>query len=195
MFNGYEFAAYLSHEGVRHKKITPLWPRANAICERFMRNLNRVLRNSEAESTNWRTELQNFLKSYRATPHYSTKEAPSKLLFKTASSTSRLPNLRIENKPQKELSEKVKENDAAAKAKMKTSVDKKLRVKETEFNVGDKVLVKQDKKNKSTPKFDPNPYTIKQVKNSMIVAENEKHQITRNSSFFRRFYSNEKPKA
>lgn len=45
-FQGHEFQNYLQHMGVRHMKITPYWPRANGIVERFMRNLNKVLRNS-----------------------------------------------------------------------------------------------------------------------------------------------------
>jgi hypothetical protein len=46
---------------IKHRKITPLWPRANAICERFMRNINRVMRNSKVDKANWREELEVFL--------------------------------------------------------------------------------------------------------------------------------------
>ena len=41
-FQSYKWAEYLRSVGVHHKKITPLWPRANGIYERFMRNINRV---------------------------------------------------------------------------------------------------------------------------------------------------------
>ncbi len=95
-FQGFEFARYLEAMGVKHRKITPLWPRANAFCERFMRNLNRVLRNSQASGGSWREELETFLSNYRATPHSSTGMAPASLLLQTSSSTCRLPNYRME---------------------------------------------------------------------------------------------------
>lgn len=65
---------------MKHRKITPLWPQANAICERFIRNLNRVIRNSRITGRNWRDELSDFLTNYRATPHDSTGIAPFQLL-------------------------------------------------------------------------------------------------------------------
>lgn len=51
-FQGYEFKTFLYTHNVKHRKITPLWPRANAICERFMRNLNRVMRNCKVTGAN-----------------------------------------------------------------------------------------------------------------------------------------------
>jgi hypothetical protein len=30
----------------------------NAICERFMRNINRVMKNSKVDKANWREELE-----------------------------------------------------------------------------------------------------------------------------------------
>ena len=34
---------FLFENNIKHRKITPLWPRENAICERFMRSINRVM--------------------------------------------------------------------------------------------------------------------------------------------------------
>lgn len=71
-FQSYKWAEYLRSVGVQHRKITPFWPRANGMCERFMRNINRVLRNCSVSGNNWKDELQIFLRNYRATPHSST---------------------------------------------------------------------------------------------------------------------------
>ena len=68
---------------IKHRKITPLWPRANLICERFMRNINRVMKNSKVNKNNWREELELFLSYYRATPHDTTNVSPAQLLLKT----------------------------------------------------------------------------------------------------------------
>ena len=45
-FNSFKFKQFAVEQGFRHKKITPLWPRSNGMCERFMRNLGKVMRNS-----------------------------------------------------------------------------------------------------------------------------------------------------
>ena len=54
------------------------------------------------------------------------------------------------------------------------------------------VLVKQDKKNKLSTPFNPNMYKVTGINGSMITATNEDHQITRNSSFFKKLVTNEK---
>ena len=38
-FNSHEFKTYASITGFRHRRITPLWPQANAVTERFMRTV------------------------------------------------------------------------------------------------------------------------------------------------------------
>ena len=88
-FQSFEFEQFLRANGIIHRKITPLWPRANGICERFMRNINRVLRNCEVNCKPWRKEVEIFLRTYRATPHSSTGVAPEQLLFNKKSSTER----------------------------------------------------------------------------------------------------------
>lgn len=44
------------------------------------------------------------------------------------------------------------------------------------------------KKNSLTPRFDPIPYEIRQVKGTQIIAERDGKITKRNSSFFKRFY-------
>lgn len=91
-FQGHEFQEYLRSMGVKHVKITPYWPRANGMVERFMRNLNKVLRNSKVTGIHWRDELDRFLRNYRNTPHESTGVSPASLMFKTTSISTRLPH-------------------------------------------------------------------------------------------------------
>ena len=40
-FKSAEFASFYRQYNIAHFKVTPLWPRANGLCERFMRNLKK----------------------------------------------------------------------------------------------------------------------------------------------------------
>jgi transposase InsO family protein len=192
-FQGYKFSQFMKEYGINHRKITPLWPRANGICERFMRVINRVLRNCEATGKNWKAELDSFLRSYRATPHSSTGVAPEQLIFKTLKSSSSLPNMAGSNKSllsQSDLDRLAITNDKNSKERMKTYMDVKQRAKQLELRVGDRVLLSNDYNKmlgKSKPRFDLNVYTITRINGSQVSACYLDRIITRNSSFFRKY--------
>jgi hypothetical protein len=76
-FNGSDFKSYSNASGFSHRRITPLWPKANGTCERFIKNLGKVMRNCEVDGSSFEVELLEFLKSYRATPHGSTGVSPN----------------------------------------------------------------------------------------------------------------------
>jgi hypothetical protein len=46
---------------VRHRKITPYWPEANAEAERFMRTLEKAARAAHIEGRRWQDELDTLL--------------------------------------------------------------------------------------------------------------------------------------
>ena len=81
-FFGEEFKAYMQENGIKHQKITPLWPQANAEAENFMKPLTKAVRCAQAEGRDWKKNLFRFLLNYRATPHSSTGVTPAELLFK-----------------------------------------------------------------------------------------------------------------
>ena len=72
---------YFKSLGIKHKKITPIWPRANGLTERFMQSINKAIRTAVIEKRNWKDALQNMLLMYRATPHSTTTIPPAKLFF------------------------------------------------------------------------------------------------------------------
>jgi hypothetical protein len=49
--------------------------------------------------------------------------------------------------------------------------------------VGDKVILKQRKRNKFRAKLELEPYTVIERKGTKIVAENRRNTVTRNASF------------
>lgn len=76
-------------KGVTNVKIiTPLRPRSNGMCERFMRNLGKIMRNSSLTQKEWETVLVEFLRNDRDPPHASTGVTPNKLMFQYNSKTS-----------------------------------------------------------------------------------------------------------
>ena len=52
--------------------------------------------------------------------------------------------------------------------------------------MGDCVILKQRKKDKFTTRFESTPYTVTERKGTKIIAENQRHQVTRNASFFKK---------
>ena len=62
-FSGEEFAKFAHALGFKHRKVTPLWPRANGEVERFVKTLKKCLKAAKVEGRNWRKELQAILRN------------------------------------------------------------------------------------------------------------------------------------
>jgi len=179
-FNSIEFENFSTAIGFKHRRVTPLWPRANGEVERFMKTVKKNVTISILQKRNWRKELVSFLRSYRVTPHCTTGVAPATLMF-SRSVRTKFPQLTTECDKQD-----FETRDSNQKMKMKKYADNKQYVKPSNIDIGNKVLVKNNPgKKKSVPYYKPNPYTVVQRNGSMISAERNGHTITRNSSFFK----------
>ncbi len=174
-FNGREFAEFAEQLGFKHRKCTPLWPRANGEAERFIRTLVKTIRTAR----NWKQELWRFLRQYRATPHSTTKVSPSEALNGRKLRTT-LPQVTREI-----VDHKIRETDSKNKATMKAHADKTLHAKPTKIRVGDSVLVKHNRKNMLDTPFDPNPFIVIKKKGNAITARRGTTYVTRNCSFFK----------
>ncbi|RNA38248.1 Retrovirus-related Pol poly from transposon [Brachionus plicatilis] len=141
-------------------------PRSNRMCERFMRKLGKVMRNSSSNQKEWEVELQE-LRNYRATPHPSTGIPPNKLLFQTNSTTTKLPHhlTLIVNKEQN------------IKQLEQMTLRQKLKTRHHHFTVGHLVLVKWKITCKSDSIFDPAPFTIVSINGSMIILFNSSARL------------------
>ncbi|XP_060077908.1 uncharacterized protein K02A2.6-like [Ylistrum balloti] len=84
------FAYFLAEQGIEHRRVTPLWPQANGEVERQNKSLLKRVRIAQIEKKNWKEEIENYLMSYRTTPHTVTGVSPAELLFKRKLRT-RLP--------------------------------------------------------------------------------------------------------
>ena len=182
-FQSYLFTCFAKHWGFKHRKITPLWPRANAEVESFMQKLNKVDRSAVASGKSRDQELQAFLVAYRATPHSTTKVPPAVLMLSRPYRVG-IPENR-QTFDMKAIRALAEDNDAKAKDRMKQEYDHRMKVRECRLGVGDLVLVQQPQSRKNTTKWDPCPYVVETVVGSTITASRPNHTITRNSSHFK----------
>ena len=178
-FNSHEFAQFSEYLGFKHRKITPLLPQANGEAERFMRTIGKFVKTATAEQRSWKQELNNFLRNYRATPHSTTGIPPAQLLMGRNIKT-KIPTIVTESNDGK-----IRETDKEKKISMKTYADKKRHARESQIKKGDKVLLKQNKRDKLSTPYDPKPYEVINIKGSMITAQRDGQTVTRNSSFFK----------
>ena len=89
----------------------------------------------------------------------------------------------------KEIHQKAKENTQGRTNKAKRYADNKRRAKEAKLELGDVVLVKQQKKNKFTTPFHPKPLKVIAIKGTMVTAKRADKEI-RNISHFKKFIGN-----
>ena len=181
-FNGDEFAKFAGALGFKHRKVTPLWPRANGEVERFVKTLKKYIKAAKAEGKNWRKELQAFLRNYRTTPHATTDITPATLLLKRAV-RNKLPQINNVDP----VAEIVRKHDSSQKLKIKAHENSKCCVKPCDVNLGESVLGKRPfTASKSANAYDPTPMTVMCKKGSMITVQGDGRTITRNSSFFKK---------
>ena len=182
-----EIEDYFSSHGIRHRKITPYWPKTNAMVERFNRTIEKAIRTAHVEGKDWKKELNTFPLNYRATPHAMTGVSPAKIMFGRDIRT-KLPEF---SDPEKSAVL----NDALArdlrhKTKMKQHSDERNRSSPSNVVEGDMVLLKQPKTNKMSTTFDPNPYRVVQRQGtSVYLKRGQESTIMRNVSWTRKIDS------
>lgn len=153
-FNSSAFKTIARHSGFKHRRITPLWPRANAQAKSFNKPLMKAVRYAHVENKNWKQEMYQFLRQYRATPHPTTGFSPYRLLF-GRNAKSKLPQVDTKHSnPVVDCQARLK--DTIAKDKMKIYADKRNQAQHCDLDIGDKFLVRFDKReNKPAPPIQP----------------------------------------
>ena len=120
----------------KHRKVTPLWPRANGEVERFVKALNKCIKAAKVEEKNWREKLQAILRNYRTTPHATTGVGPV-VLFLRRPVRNRLPQASHIDP------EIVRQRDFSQKLKIKVHADNKAYMKPCNIFPGETVPVKR----------------------------------------------------
>ena len=174
--------SFLKINGITHTRTTPLWPQANGQVERINCVIKKAIQAAINEGRNWKHELDTFLLSYRNTPHCTTSETPSFLLF------SRIARDKLPTVPGAEdvwrHDDAVKRNPVQ-KEKMKTYADMKRRAKSTGLKAGDDVLVKHaGTKDKLTSYWSNDLFTVTKVNGPTIIVRRKTFIYTLNEAIF-----------
>ena len=108
------------------------------------------------------------MRSYRATPHVTTNEAPASFLFGYNIHTA-LPEI----KKSSEKDSDRQKHDKKEKEKLKLNADKRNVAREPRsLKPGDNVLIKQTKETRLASAYNPNP-TVK-VSGAMVITHSKK---------------------
>ena len=122
--------------GFKHRKVTPLWPRANCEYERFMRILGKVVQGARTENKPCKQEK--FPRNYHVTPHSTLGRSPAFGLF----------GHEMKIKFSITLEEKIEDHtmrqiDVNQTTRMKEYADQRRQATLRDINPDDIVLVKQ----------------------------------------------------
>lgn len=177
------------HRGVGRRRTTPLWPQANRDVERQNRCLLKCLLVASVEGKDWRSESVTWLLAYMSTRQSTTVPSPFCLMF-GHEMRIRLPELRREAvEPE---NEGVRERDWSNKLKRKAYADGKRCAVPRSIKVGDKVLLREEKTNKLSSEFRPQPFTVIQKKGSEVtVRDDAGSEFKRNAAFMKRYHAQE----
>ena len=96
---------------------------------------------AQAEGVDW-NELRRYVTKYRSIDHATTKMR------------EKLPELHADFR----LDLETRDRDTEEKAKTKAHADKAMNAKPSHIQVGDRVLVRQEKKDKFSTPFNPTPF-------------------------------------
>ena len=128
-FTSDEFQRFMRSNGIKHIRTSPYHPASNGAAERFVRTFKQVMKAGQRDGLTPQHRLQNFLLTYRSTPHATTGEIPA-FLFLRRQVRTRFDLLRPS------LEQKVSNKQADQKQQH----DQHVRLRE--FVPGDKVLAK-----------------------------------------------------
>ncbi|XP_062536023.1 uncharacterized protein K02A2.6-like [Armigeres subalbatus] len=166
-FSSDEFSTFCKRNGIKIKHSVPYAAFQNGQVERQNRTILKSIKISAAMGRDWKSDLQDFLHAYRATPHSVTNFSPAELMFGW--------NIRdkLPNSTRKVSINKARQNDARRKQKGKLYSDEKRKAKESTIDVGDYVVVKNFiRKNKLSPNFNPQQYKVIQRDGTRLQLKN-----------------------
>ena len=182
-FNGHQFAEFLKHHGVYHKKIIPGHPESNSEIETFMRSIGKAIKIAEVKKANGqkadtREEILAMLLGKRATPHPSTGMSPHEALhgykMNPGIIQGELPTKKTVGLSRSQRKQ-IQENLIDSKIKTKLRHDGKKNVCVPKIREGDKVLVKLNKKEMPLPET----YTVTRVVRTDVTAISDSGHVVR----------------
>ena len=182
-FRSSEFAEYCTENNTTHLRVTAKWAQANGEVERQNASLLKRIRIAQAERQDWKRELRKYLAQYRNLPHTTTGRTPAELLY-NRKLRGKLPDIGSNPVVDHEL----RDRDSEMKGRSKIYADERRGARYSEIETGDRVLVQQEKTNKLSTPFSPNPLTVvSKTGNSLVIEAEDGARYSRNTSHVRKF--------
>lgn len=132
--------------GIRLIHTTPLNPTENGLVERSMQGINKTATIARLTKQNWRDALADYVAAYNSWPHHVTKIPPAELMFGRAV-RSLLPNIKADGVQFQDG--ELRDRDRVAKFDRNAREDGRRGARENDIQVGDMVLVMQQKRDKA----------------------------------------------
>jgi len=161
-FNSKAFADFSNDNGIYHEKSLPYHPQANP-AEGFMKPLGKCIKTAHASGTDKSQAMDQFLSSYRATPHSATGMAPGDILFRHGYG-NQFPRT---DPSTDEAVRKALELDQITRERR----DQELNTTrmDSNFQIGDRVLTRNNNHTKFQPGFGPTEMTVTALENGGII--------------------------
>ena len=176
-----ETEGYLKQNNIKHRRVSPYWPSANGEIERFNRTLKKAIDCFAVEGKPWKKWLSAFMFDYRCSVHRATGKSPAEILFKYKVKNS-IPDFE-ESLHDADDDQEVRAKDTDYKKSLKEYTDKKRNAKYVDVKVGDEVLIKNNKKMKSSTYYIDKIFrVIKVYARSIKVVDGDGKILIRNKA-------------
>lgn len=160
-FNAKELKEWLEGRSIELRNTTPLNPTENGMVERKMRGINKAAIIAKLEKRPWKETLEEYVSLYNVWPHAMTGIPPAELMFgRTVRGT--LPCKAIMAREHDDGSLRDRDDEQKCKRNEREDVKRKATAK-LDFNVGDKVLVKQARTSKTDTTYKNSIFEIIKV--------------------------------
>ncbi|KAJ8411636.1 hypothetical protein AAFF_G00164440 [Aldrovandia affinis] len=180
------FREYCENNGITHLRTTAKWAQANGEVERQNVALMKRIRIAHSEGLDWKRELRKYVTVYRRIDHATTGKSPAELLF-NRKMRGKLPDV---TEPRTDT--EVRDRDSERKGKSKLYTDERRRAQHSDVEVGDTVLVRQDKVDKFTTTFNATPHKVVSKTGSHVIMESPAGaRYERNSTFVKKYQTTE----
>lgn len=171
-FNSQEFDTFTQDRGIEHIKTFPYHPQANP-AETFMRPLGKTMKSAMHSKQSPEQALNNLLSNYRATPHPTTNNAPGDVMLRYGYK---------KDFPRKPISQgrvdQGRANDIAEKKERQERINKSNHRMKSNYRIGDKVYIKNNKKTKFDPLFGPTIHEVIETKDGGVITQSQKDNTT-----------------
>ena len=184
-----EFERFLEYLAIDHKKGIPYWPQSDGEVERLNKTLLKDIRIAQLQGKDWKREVQDFLFQYCNSPHTVTSLSPAELLM-GRKLRDKLPQVQPprEQATEAEWQILVRERYARRKLREKEYADSKRHATTSDIAEGDLILLRQNRENKLSPTFEPEPYRVVEKNGNAVVIENSAGQSKmRNAGHMKKF--------